>query len=222
MRAFLRWSFRLFLFALVLWGGGFLWFTLTLPKQSPTQVSEADGIVVLTGGRGRLQIALDLLAQGKGQRLLISGVNVEISDQLLKDALAIGTQNSDLDTVGVTSGDPITLSPATYDCCVDTGRAALDTQGNAIEIAQWAGTLSYEKLLVVTGAYHMPRSMVELQQVAPDLDFIAYPVFTPNVKLERWWAYEGTARMLAGEYNKYVASLVRARLMGTALEMTDA
>ena len=54
--------------------GGFVWFISTLPAQEQAPQAKADGIVVLTGAAFRINDALDLLASGRGRRLLISGV----------------------------------------------------------------------------------------------------------------------------------------------------
>src|SRR4051812_46485998 len=54
---------------------GFLWFLLRLPADEIALDRNADGIVVLTGGSSRISDAMELLAAGRGQRLLISGAN---------------------------------------------------------------------------------------------------------------------------------------------------
>ena len=58
--------------ALVLGFAAFVWF---LPEQQLPLDRNADGIVVLTGGTSRITDALELLASGRGKRLLITGVN---------------------------------------------------------------------------------------------------------------------------------------------------
>ena len=58
--------------ALVLGFGVFLWL---LPSEEVVLDRNADGIVVLTGGTSRVTDALELLAVGRGKRLLITGVN---------------------------------------------------------------------------------------------------------------------------------------------------
>ena len=45
------------------------------PDRRRTNPAAADAIIVLTGGQSRIDAALDLLKSGKGERLLISGVN---------------------------------------------------------------------------------------------------------------------------------------------------
>ena len=55
--------------------GGFLVFASSIAHYAPPAGLQADGIVVLTGGEHRLSEATRLLAEGRGKRLLISGVN---------------------------------------------------------------------------------------------------------------------------------------------------
>src|SRR5215510_10350630 len=64
--------------ALVLFAflGGFVIFASSITRYVAAAGSgRADGIVVLTGGEHRLSEATRLLAEGRGKRLLISGVN---------------------------------------------------------------------------------------------------------------------------------------------------
>jgi hypothetical protein len=55
--------------------GGFLWFVARVPTGEVVLDRNADGIVVLTGGASRIADAIELLAAGRGKRLLISGVH---------------------------------------------------------------------------------------------------------------------------------------------------
>ena len=54
-------------------GGGFAWFVhqAGAPGQAP---AHTDGIVAFTGGPDRVETALRLLAEGRADRLLLSGI----------------------------------------------------------------------------------------------------------------------------------------------------
>ncbi len=147
-----------------------------------------------------MKVGLDLLAQGLGRRLLITGVNENITDDHLGRVLGFGSRS-----MGARQDN-------LFDCCVDTGRQAQDTAGNAQELADWAFEHQFSQIRVVTAAYHMPRALVEIRRHAPSLTLTAHPVYPDNVKIDRWWAYRGTAGVLATEYNKYIVSLIRLRL----------
>ena len=56
---------------------GFMGFLWLLPSQEVVLDRSSDGIVVLTGGTSRVIDGLELLAAGRGKRLLITGVTPE-------------------------------------------------------------------------------------------------------------------------------------------------
>src|ERR1700680_3293053 len=58
----------------VLFAAGFLWFVWRMPNDEVALDRSADGIVVLTGGASRILDGIELLAAGRAQRLLITGV----------------------------------------------------------------------------------------------------------------------------------------------------
>lgn len=153
----------------------------------------ADGIVALTGPSAeRVNAAIRLLEQDKGERVLISGVNREVRRQELRE---------------LTPG-----SSRLFNCCVDLGFEAEDTGGNAREIAAWVEDKGYDSLIVVTSDYHMPRSLLEIRSAAPGLELTPYAVSTPSLDNSRWWRAAVTARRMTLEYMKYLAVLGRATL----------
>jgi len=86
----------------------------------------------------------------------------------------------------------------------------LDTHGNAQETASWVQRHHYSSLIIVTADYHMPRSLVEFGSEMPGVKLIPYPV--PD--LGNGFNIP-TARRLAGEYFKYIASSARAFVVAT-------
>ena len=167
--------------------GGFVQFIAALPKAA-SGAAQADAVVVLTGGRDRIGEALRLLEEGRGARLLISGVNRDVSREALAASFATTTTR--------------------FDCCVDLGFEARSTFGNAAETAEWAGDNGYGSLIVVTSNYHMPRSLHVLKAAMPDVTLTAWPVAQPG---EGGWRTLAVARLLVSEYAKYVVTLVRTR-----------
>ena len=98
-------------FVIIVFFGGFVLFVSTIPREEEEFHRSADGIVALTGGASRIADAVELLVAGRGQRLLISGVNPS-----------------------TTPGELIRLTPELeklFACCVDLGHQALNTTGNA-------------------------------------------------------------------------------------------
>lgn len=168
---------------------GFVLFVSNLP-MAPATPPKADGIVALTGGDERLDKAVALLEHGVGKRLLISGAS----------------QATSKDEIGqLSEGGP------RFACCADMGYAE-DTHGNAEEAAAWAREHHFASLVIVTGRYHMPRTMREFSAAMPDITLIAYPVDQNGIDLSGWWKHPRTVRLLHREYTKFLASLVITRL----------
>jgi uncharacterized SAM-binding protein YcdF (DUF218 family) len=185
-------TFRILVAAFVLTALGFPVFVWSLPRTSSDPES-ADAIVALTGGEGRLIAGLQLLDRDKGARLLISGVNAGTTREELFQAAG--------------------QLPLRAQCCVDLGRSAENTIGNAYETARWVQRRGYNSLIVVTAAYHMPRSLLELNSVLPETKLIAHPVFPDRVRMDEWWSDPETTGVLAWEYLKYLGSIVRVSVV---------
>ncbi|WP_339738746.1 YdcF family protein [uncultured Maricaulis sp.] len=144
----------------------------------PDENLNADGIVVLTGDQGRLTAGAQLLQDGRSSHLLISGVHASVTTEQLRAHT--------------------TLSNEQFTCCVELGRQAGDTVGNARETAQWVRANGYQRLIIVTSDYHLPRSLIEMDMAMPDVEFIAYPVRTTPP-----WRNPRSARLWLQEYAKY-------------------
>ena len=179
-------------------GAGLVIFAATIAHYTPVRLgtSDADAIVVLTGGGHRVSEAVQLFSSGKARRLLISGANKSTTREDLKRQAGI--------------------NPMLFECCIDVGYEALDTIGNADEARAWAKTWGFRRLVVVTSNYHMPRSLAEFARAMPDTELIAYPVVSRTYRAQTWWLYPGTVRIVLSEYLKFLPSaarLVTSRLM---------
>lgn len=180
----------------LIWAAGLLEFADRIARLTPPdEPAPADGIVALTGGSDlRLEAATNLLESGKGHRLLVSGVN------------RMATRGDLWNVTG--AAKPL------FDCCVDLGFTAEDTLGNARESAQWARSMGYHNLILVTADYHMPRALIELRSAMPGAVITPYPVATPTLDARQWAASSLGARRMIMEYCKYLAILTREAALG--------
>ena len=178
--------------SLVLFLAGFVWFVRHVPAEEIALDRNADGIVVLTGGTSRVTDAMELLAEGRGTRLLISGVHPA------SNATEIARQMPGREKLVA--------------CCVDLDYAAVNTIGNAVGTRRWVRERGFRSLIVVTSSYHMPRTMAELAKQMPDILLIPYPVVTDKLRNEPWWTSAPTARLILSEYAKYVVALLRMHI----------
>ena len=187
----LKW---LFLVALIAWLGGFAWFVASSLLVPVDRTSPTDAIVVLTGGRMRLETGLELLAAGKAGKLFVSGVNPLVDRETLLGALG-----------------PAAKREA---CCIVLGHAADNTFGNAQETAAWMHQEGYRSLRLVTSWYHMRRSLLEFGRAMPRVRVIAHPVFPRDSAPDDWRDWGAAVALVFAEYHKYVASWLRHLITG--------
>jgi uncharacterized SAM-binding protein YcdF (DUF218 family) len=191
MRGLLTWALIVGVIVFI-WG---FWNFANSVRAEVEAPPRAEAIVALTGGSlERLSTGVRLLKQHKGQRLLISGVNRLVTDEELFQALDLDEQ--------------------TAHCCVDLGRTAADTLGNASETAAWAREHHYTRLILVTDDYHMPRSYTELSLAMPEARIYRYPVRTRWTDPALWRSDVGAALRLGAEYVKYLVIRGREALIG--------
>lgn len=180
---------------LVLLGAGFAWFVHDALKP-PAPPPVADGIVALTGGQGRIEASLRLLADGRARQLLISGVAPHATAANVAAAL---------------QPDLAASLPAGLWRQVTLGRHATSTIGNADETAQWARANALHSLIVVTAGYHIRRAMMEIRRTLPDVQLYPYAVRPPALRSP---LRGSSIRLLAMEYGKWLmANLGLARTM---------
>ena len=183
--------------ALLVLIGGFLWFALHIANEESPLDRAADGIVALTGGASRITDAVELLASGRGRRLLITGVGP-------------ATNTAEL----------VRLAPEHerwFGCCIDLDYAAVNTVGNAAQTRRWARERGFRSLVVVTSGYHMPRAMLEIGHRLPDVTLIPFPVVTGQSRAEPWWSNAGTLKILVFEYLKLIVAAARIGLEPAAV-----
>lgn len=173
--------FYVFILILSLWVIGFCVFGLYALSLKYIPAENADAIVVLTGGEDRIATAVTLLQENRGKRLLISGVNQDVSPNELFRAHPNADSNR------------ITL-----------GYAARNTVGNARETADWIKQRQIASVLLVTSFYHMPRSIAEILSQTPDTRIIPYPVFPKSFESSVNWIRTRHAWLLFVEYHKFI------------------
>jgi uncharacterized SAM-binding protein YcdF (DUF218 family) len=185
-----------------LWVAGLVWFAEQIPSAEQTVIPDdvTDAVVVLTGGPLRLKAGLVVLETGKARKLFVSGV-------------ARGIDLADLFRAAQLPAPP-------PECCVVLGHAADNTEGNAIETRAWMAAEGLHSLRLVTASFHMKRSLLEFRRAMPDMVIVPHPVFQDGFMRDMWWAWPGTFALIAGEYNKYLAAVVRTLLFEQSAAMS--
>jgi uncharacterized SAM-binding protein YcdF (DUF218 family) len=140
-----------------------------------------DAVVVLAGGRGRIEEGVRLYREGKGERLFLIGVDPSV-------------RKSDLfaEKPGQRGGDQVYLE-----------KISRNTLENAILARQMLVTYNVRSMLLITSRYHMKRSLLLFRQVFPkDVAIYPYPV-TVSSTTDDWWSHGGSVRLLFSEFYKY-------------------
>lgn len=174
------------------WLAGFGAFTVHISSLTRAPDNErADAIVVLTGGAGRIRRGLELMTNGLGRQLFITGVNEQV------DMGTILTMWPDENT------DLIT-------CCISLGHEAHNTRQNALEARKWiTGVQNIKTVRLVTSSYHMPRALLEFRRAIPDITLIPEPIAygsAPDHDRGNFWL------LSFAEYNKTLLSWLRSLL----------
>ena len=171
---------RLIALAVLAWAAGFVWFAVGLPGPGPDRIT--DGIVVVTGGPGRIPRGVTLMEAGRARRMLISGVDRRVRPQ---DLVAEHR-----------------VPPRLIACCIDLGDESVDTRSNADETAAWVARHRYRSVRLVTTDWHMARARFELVRVlGPGVEIVP-----DGVRSEPGFL------VLTTEYTKYLLRRVAAPL----------
>jgi len=142
---------------------------------------KTDAIVVLTGGRGRVEEGLRLYSENKGRRLLFIGVDRTV-------------QKGDLLKRGKGQRD-------------ENGIILEKVSRNTLENAFYARDLvvknDIDSITLITSRYHMKRATLIFRNLLPkNVVIYPHPVDSKNLK-EEWWNHGRSFRLLFTEFYKY-------------------
>ena len=166
---------------LILYALGFLLFGVTLGAPAPS-AAITDAIVVITGGKGRIEHGIEMLGQRKGKRLLIAGADPAVTkDDLIR---RLGGRRR------------------LVQCCVDLGSESVDTRSNAEEARRWLERRKYRSARLITSDWHMRRAAYEF-----DHQLGGRVTIVPDAVRS-----EPKFMTLFAEYNKYILRRLAAWL----------
>ena len=170
-------------FIFIAWSGGFLWYAEVMNRAPQDLETITDAIVVLTGGRNRVEEGFHLLKSNMAKKLFITGVYKHVSVEGLEKKHSITEIDSSK---------------------VELGYKARNTIGNAKETAQWMGQNHFKSLRLVTANYHMPRSLLEFKKYMPHIKVIPHRVDSRPIHQKEWWYWSKQISIMAKEYLKFL------------------
>ena len=158
----------------------FVDFTYKTFSARPSQV-QVDAIVVLAGGKGRVEEGVRLFKERRANWLFLVGVDPTV-------------RKSDL--YRPKQGDPASDN-------VILEKMSRNTLENAIYGRDILAEHKVRSVLLITSRYHLKRSAILFRNaLPPEVAVYPYPVDSSNVK-EEWWHHVGTFRLLFSEFYKY-------------------
>lgn len=136
-----------------------------------------DAIVVLTGGRGRVEEGVKLYRAGEGRLLFLIGVDPLVKKYELYTGK--GSENVFLEKV------------------------SRNTLENAIYARDLITRHKVSSIKLITSRYHMKRAtLIFRNALAKDVAIYPHPVDSKNLK-EEWWSHGGSFKLLFSEFYKY-------------------
>jgi len=140
-----------------------------------------DAIVVLAGGRGRVEEGIRLYRSHSARLLFLVGVDPSVrKGDLFKEKR------------GERGGEEVFLE-----------KASRNTLENALYTRDLIAQRKVRSIRLITSRYHMMRAVLIFRSILPkDIAVYPYPVDSKNLK-EKWWSHGGSSRLLLGEFYKY-------------------
>jgi len=159
---------------------GFVWFVVETFSLSRSE-RPTDAIVVLTGGRGRVEEGVRLYRAGQARWLLLSGVDPAVKrSELYRERR------------GENLAEGILLEK--------TSRTTLE---NALYVRDLLASRNIGSIQLITSRYHLPRALLIFRQLLPkEVAIYPYPVESRNLPAV-WWRQPIGLRLLLTECYKY-------------------
>ena len=142
---------------------------------------KTDAIVVLAGGKGRVEEGVRLFRAHRAEFLFFVGVDPSV-------------RKSDLyrPKPGDPSADNVILE-----------KSSRNTLENSIFGRDVIVRNGVHSILLITSRYHLKRASILFRNSLPkDITIIPYPVDSVNLK-ESWWSHGGSFQLLFREFYKY-------------------
>ena len=142
---------------------------------------KADAIVVLAGGKGRVEEGVRLFREHRAKYLLCVGVD---PSERTSDLYRPKPGDPDAENVILEKSSRNTLENSIF------GRDVIVRSGA-------------RSILLITSRYHLKRASILFHNSLPkDITIIPYPVDSVNLK-ESWWSHGGSFQLLFREFYKY-------------------
>ena len=160
---------------------------------------ESPNIVILTGGANRIKDGLKIIQDFKNSKninykILVSGTGMGFTKSSLKKKLGPNF-NSQL-----------------IQCCIDLDSVSKNTSTNASETLKWTSRNHIKEFILITSNYHMPRAILEFNNIMPNLKIYTYAIIPEKHNIENWLSSYQTFSLVFKEYCKYIIASLRIKI----------
>jgi uncharacterized SAM-binding protein YcdF (DUF218 family) len=190
----MRFLLSLMMLLAIAWAATLAWFIHAMPKEPAVITRATDAMIVLTGGQGRVEHGLRLLAQQAAPLLLVTGVGDGVTEEELMDAHASAETREQI----YEAGGKIVLD-----------HVARSTVSNADQTNSFVRANGVRSIRLITADYHMMRSLKEFRAAMPDIEIVPDPVFPTEFRRDAMWSDDITRRLIFTEFYKYLVVVVR-------------
>ena len=186
---------KFFLFIILIIFAGFIWWVIFLFNILPKNYYSKNfpdrsfntGVIVLTGGKMRIEKGMEIMQKGYAEKMFISGVFMPSEIEM---KFKIEKTKKDL-----------------LECCISFGEEAKNTIENAAEADQWLRkNPEITKVILITSYYHLPRSILIFEKkLWSNPEIYAVPAVEKVNLLEQPLFH---LRLVSSEYFKVIYTLL--------------
>ena len=159
---------------------------------------ESSNIVILTGGTNRIKDGLKIIEGFRKEnknnyKILVSGTGTGFTKNSLKKKLGPN------------------FNPKLIQCCIDLDSVSKNTFTNASETFKWTKKNDIKEFILITSNYHMPRAILEFENIMPNLKIYTYTITPDRHEIENWLSSYQTFGLVFTEYCKYIVANLRIK-----------
>ena len=163
---------------------------------------ESTNIVILTGGTNRIKDGLKIIKDFNNPKklnykILVSGTGNGFTKSSLKKKLGPN------------------FNPQLIQCCIDLDSVSKNTLTNASETFKWTSKNGIKEFILITSNYHMPRAILEFENVMPNLKIYTYAITPKKHDIENWLSSYQTFSLVFTEYCKFIIAGLRIKFFST-------
>ena len=99
------------------------------------------------------------------------------------------------------------------ECCIELDSVSKNTFTNASETLKWTKKNDIKEFLLVTSNYHMPRAILEFNNIMPNIKIYTFTITPRKHKISKWLSSYQTFSLVFKEFCKYIVASLRIKIL---------